>query len=259
MLFLLRNTRRKLMQNLPAGKAGNKITTYMLYALGEVGLVVIGILIAVQIDDWNEQQKLGKERRIILENLLQDLNEDVRGFEESIQFLNRRKQHVDTLLTLWETDFNPVDHALIAHWLITSGYILDYTPVFPTYNEVLSSGRLNVIASDTIIKILATYQSRVENNLRITSTYDTELKQIESKATTYCSKTPISQHFISDPYVVNAGVVINIDDLKKDEELRRLLKHNSYYTQVEVVMKAFDFLPLIESLQQLIEAELTQY
>ena len=50
MRFLLRQIRRKLMNE-------NKASTYLLYALGEVFLVVIGILIAVQIDNWNEARK----------------------------------------------------------------------------------------------------------------------------------------------------------------------------------------------------------
>ena len=49
MLFLLRQIRRKLVMK-------NKFTTYLFYAIGEITLVVFGILIAVQIDTWNKSK-----------------------------------------------------------------------------------------------------------------------------------------------------------------------------------------------------------
>ena len=36
----------------------NKFSKYLLYAVGEILLVVIGILVALQIDNWNEERKL---------------------------------------------------------------------------------------------------------------------------------------------------------------------------------------------------------
>lgn len=249
MLILLRQIRRKLLSR-------NKITTYLLYALGEIILVVIGILIAIQIDDWNENRINKQKSREILQNLALDIEEDISGFNVAINFLQSRKNHVDSILLFIEDPSDSVDHELLAHWLITSGYILDYTPVFPTYNEVLSAGKLNLIKSNAIKTNLATYKSRVENNVRITSKYDTDLKKIEARASSLISKTPASQHFISDPYQANKGVRINIPRLLADKELINLLKHNSYYTQVEIIMKQMDYLPLADSIQRTIQYEL---
>lgn len=38
----------------------NKLGNYLLYAIGEIVLVVIGILIAIQINNWNEKTKASK-------------------------------------------------------------------------------------------------------------------------------------------------------------------------------------------------------
>lgn len=46
-------------ENLPAAKAG-KTSRYFKYAIGEIVLVVIGILIALQINNWNENTKTKK-------------------------------------------------------------------------------------------------------------------------------------------------------------------------------------------------------
>lgn len=56
---------------------GNKFTKYLLYAVGEISLVVIGILIALQIDNWNENMKTQKQLSLMLYNLTEDLNDDL--------------------------------------------------------------------------------------------------------------------------------------------------------------------------------------
>jgi hypothetical protein len=55
----------------------NKFSKYILYAIGEIILVVIGILIALQINNWNENQKLNSKTQEYYVQLLDDLNKDV--------------------------------------------------------------------------------------------------------------------------------------------------------------------------------------
>ncbi len=51
----------------------NKFSKYLLYALGEILLVVIGILIALQVDNWNEERKEQREITQLLLDIEQDL------------------------------------------------------------------------------------------------------------------------------------------------------------------------------------------
>ncbi|MEH6514666.1 MAG: DUF6090 family protein, partial [Maribacter arcticus] len=55
----------------------NKFFKYFKYALGEILLVVIGILIALSINNWNENRKTQNQLSIILGNLIEDLYEDL--------------------------------------------------------------------------------------------------------------------------------------------------------------------------------------
>ena len=54
----------------------NKFRNYVLYAIGEIILVVIGILIALQINNWNEEQKTESKVQDYYVLLLEDLNSD---------------------------------------------------------------------------------------------------------------------------------------------------------------------------------------
>ena len=72
---------RKIRQNL---LMDNKTSKYIKYAIGEILLVVIGILIALSINNWNENKKLtNKEVKILkeikseLEGSLRDLTSDI--------------------------------------------------------------------------------------------------------------------------------------------------------------------------------------
>ena len=60
MIKFFRRIRQQLLSDLPSeasAKGGNKFSKYLLYAIGEIILVVIGIMIALQFNNRNEQQK----------------------------------------------------------------------------------------------------------------------------------------------------------------------------------------------------------
>lgn len=62
----------------------NKTGKYLKYAIGEIVLVVIGILIALQINNWNEAYKAKKAEQEVLKNLLQDLIADSVSFRDNL-------------------------------------------------------------------------------------------------------------------------------------------------------------------------------
>lgn len=70
MISLFRKIRQKLLSQ-------NRVTRYLVYAFGEILLVVIGIFLAVQVNDWNESRKgqriVASNTAILIENLETDL------------------------------------------------------------------------------------------------------------------------------------------------------------------------------------------
>lgn len=76
MITFFRKIRRQLAND-------NKFLQYSRYALGEIVLVVIGILLALQINNWNEDRKKKQEERFLLENLLENLQTNLEHLKES--------------------------------------------------------------------------------------------------------------------------------------------------------------------------------
>ena len=88
MINFFRKIRQKLLTE-------NKFSKYLLYAIGEIVLVVIGILIALQINNWNQQRILEKQSQQVLLNLREEINENKTELESATEFL---KQRVDKRL-----------------------------------------------------------------------------------------------------------------------------------------------------------------
>lgn len=70
MIKFFRKIRQKLLTE-------NKFSKYFLYAIGEIVLVVIGILIALQINNWNELKKARTKEHFALEEIISDLEQNI--------------------------------------------------------------------------------------------------------------------------------------------------------------------------------------
>jgi len=75
-----------------------RYTRYLLYALGEFLLLIFGILIALQVDNWNEDRKERKEEIHILEQLVEDFNTNKLIINNSEDEYNRVLKHIDAAL-----------------------------------------------------------------------------------------------------------------------------------------------------------------
>ncbi len=82
MLTFFRKIRRSLIDSGSARR-------YILYAIGEILLVMIGILLALQVNNWNEWRKDRKQEKILLQDLVKNLEINIQTLRDDIDFLNR--------------------------------------------------------------------------------------------------------------------------------------------------------------------------
>ena len=127
---------------LPAGR-------YIKYAIGEINLVVIGILIALQINNWNEQRKESKQEVAILKSLQNDIKSDLRDLNFEIEFkksmINKYANCLDILTDKKEgtkadffRDFQSI--------LQIGGLTLNVT----TFNNLQNNGELKLVKNKTL-------------------------------------------------------------------------------------------------------------
>ena len=137
---------RKIRQNL---LMENKTGKYLKYAIGEIILVVLGILIALQINNANEERKIRKQELHYLENLKTDLKLNITELEEYIAVRNTRIESANKVLEYFEgkplTDLN--DFAFHT----TNIYIWQkFSQHDNTFQELVNSGNLALISNDSI-------------------------------------------------------------------------------------------------------------
>lgn len=118
----------------------NRFTSYLLYALGEILLVVVGILIAVLLNNRNNQLKLDKMEELTLIRLSDDLKDDIRRYQYLGSRLEERINRCDSTINLIEAQKTLQDRLdLIAIHQINF-FLVEANST--TYDEMLNTGRL---------------------------------------------------------------------------------------------------------------------
>jgi hypothetical protein len=81
----------------------NKTGKYFKYAIGEIILVVIGILIALQINNWNENRKTDSIKQSYYSQIIFDLDKETKNIEERVLYLDSGITSVDQYFKLMKT------------------------------------------------------------------------------------------------------------------------------------------------------------
>ena len=154
MLQFFRKIRRRLLTE-------NKFSRYILYAIGEILLVVIGILIALQINNWNENKKNRSLEVNYIRGLISDLDYDIRGFSQGIDAIERHRKSADALLNCFKFNTTLADSILIDH-LSNLVIISRFNHRNTVMDDMKSAGRLNLISSDSIRQRIISYYKLAE-------------------------------------------------------------------------------------------------
>ncbi len=163
MLFLLRKIRRKLISK------NNKLLTYLLYAVGEILLVVVGILIAVQIESHYSALKERREELVLLAEMKNNLNQDLNDIDNNIEGIIRIINDRNQLVVHLEKHTPVTDSIALAYFrLYAAVFFANNTSAYKT----LSSTGLKSISNDSLRQDVTTlydlhYPSLqiIENNM----------------------------------------------------------------------------------------------
>jgi len=139
----------------------NKPLKYMRYAIGEILLVVIGILIALQINNWNEAQKELKKEQQILLSLREEFQQNIKELEFDHKINEGCLNAVVTILNFDDTqDFESktIDSLI--------GQMYNYATFdarLGVMNDIISSGNLELIRDDKLKYALNQWTGELED------------------------------------------------------------------------------------------------
>ena len=134
----------------------NKFSKYLLYAVGEILLVVIGILIALQVNNWNEKRKDYLEFRNILFGIIGDLNEDAFQITRSLRRVDENNKKIKSFLN--HEDYMDFTRDSLERSLETFYTSIPWTT--NNFDRLIKSDIIEYENNEELIKEIKTYYER---------------------------------------------------------------------------------------------------
>tara|TARA_R100000935_G_scaffold55682_2_gene85967 strand:+ start:61775 stop:62506 length:732 start_codon:yes stop_codon:yes gene_type:complete len=156
MLKFFRKIRQRLLSD-------NKFSKYLIYAVGEIILVVIGILIALQVNNLNEVRKSNLELNKINQNLIQEFESNQKALNVALRGLKWTKRGGLKILSMVGKSESELNRTNIDSLIETSLFWPTWKPTNFVLNELKSTGKLSLIKNNKIKELLFEYERQSEN------------------------------------------------------------------------------------------------
>ncbi len=153
----------------------NKTGKYLKYALGEIILVVIGILIALSINNWNETQKDLKAESIYLNEMLEDFENNLQKSEEITNEIEGILPKLIELLKQSSLEQPGIPTDSLNKLCALLNKMPTYTSTDRVYNNLIGSGDFKIISSRNLKTELANHYKAVELIKLVQATHEMEL------------------------------------------------------------------------------------
>ncbi len=258
MIKLFRNIRQNLL-------AEGKTSKYLKYAIGEIVLVVIGILIALSINNWNENRKAKIQEISQLKGIQEDIILDRNDVDWNTNFhneaINSEKELLDYMMS---SNSKPKDS--IAYEIALG------TPIILTLHESsftnLKNTDLNAITNKKLKKQIANYYDnfsktilKIENDLidyqsySIVRPYFLKYFHYKNKAALVENFNTNSEDYYSPMAQRNKLILADTLGLKNDEEFKIVLAETIRFTTYKIQFYK-EFSKRINELNEAIKEEL---
>jgi len=191
---------------------GGAISKYLLYAVGEIALVVFGILIALQINNWNEQQKENQFERKVLNEILVDTEEDLIEMANALEELDESQRSGTLLIDYF--DRNMAYNDSMDFHFAKALRMWSLSPNSTAFEMAKSEG-LHIIKNDSIRTMVA----------KINDYYFDYVRVLESRWQDYNTSIVLTYCLpLFDYYNFHKMKPISYEALKKDSTFHGILK-----------------------------------
>jgi hypothetical protein len=227
----------------------NKTGKYFKYAIGEILLVVIGILIALQINNWNQENENKKLEIIYMNSLANDLKKDTLDINRITKIQIEDNKTTETLLNRIYKPSSNIDTIIkIARYEVDDTFRVKRDYANNTFNTIISSGNINLLNKDLIDKLMD-----------LNSMQEDQLKRFDSNLDTYKNISIFyTQHFtyskgptgnIVDEILWNdVNEKVLVSSLTNSLIQRKFMFENTISGHFKIKEKSQDILELIEKL-----------
>ena len=138
-----------------------KISKYLKYAIGEILLVVIGILIALQINNWNEEKNDHKIEKDYMLNMLEDFQDDLAVYKNYQKHNSEIYTLVDSIVSGLKADNRKEHVRQLSYWarMVTIKWMIVHER---TYEQMKSSGHLRLVEDKEVSDGISNYYNSLK-------------------------------------------------------------------------------------------------
>jgi hypothetical protein len=123
-----------------------KFSRYLFYAIGEIVLVVIGILIALQVNNWNSERLARAESQKYIEKLSQEIQLMISAYDDRRPFIEQsRETALEALRFLESCGGDEHLETSFVTTMDTHQTLMKYVEIRNTYDEMISTGAFSAI------------------------------------------------------------------------------------------------------------------
>lgn len=155
MLKFFRKIRQQLLQE-------GSFQKYLIYAIGEIALVMIGILLALQVNYWNEQ----KTEKTILKAIHSDFLAAKKELLNCKGALLYQKAHLIPLIDLCKPSPPKIRQTEVDSLIRNSYALPTFDPAFAVLEDLINTGRIEIIRDTALRELLSTWQGLLEESKR---------------------------------------------------------------------------------------------
>ena len=161
MIKIFRKIRQQLLSEGNTGRPAWPVGRYLKYAIGEIILVVIGILIALSINTWNEERKIRNTEVEILQNLNQELQSNLNELKAINETHQIELENGIYLLSLFGTDISgrPVRELDSLFSNVLSGFSFEAKDGY--IKSLISSNKIDYIQNSELKSYISSFESMI--------------------------------------------------------------------------------------------------
>ena len=156
MLYFFRRIRQALLQD-------NKYRKYTIYAIGEIALVMIGILLALQVNNWNQERQNKHEESSILHDLKEDMTANLERVDFASSIMDRQQGQINQALALYDDQSISDDSIRSALRPLFARTVMTYDPVGGTIQSILNADKLKLIQNPELKRKLVNWPAFLDD------------------------------------------------------------------------------------------------
>ena len=239
MIRLFRKIRKELLSE-------DKYPIYLLYAAGEISLVVIGILFALQIDNWNDNRHTRQTEQLLLKSLKEEMITNLENLNLAMSYHAKSRRAAKQMVEIYNGSATYETTREVDSLLSLLQWAWTFNPSTGVINSIKTSGQLNAIQNTELRAMISTYEDITDDATEESKLIqDLIIHRYVPGVSNYISHNQRAD-YLGEAYAVGPSAFVpdynglfedraieslisyiyvwRIDELQEEEELKRMME-----------------------------------